>query len=150
MPQGTNAAAIAIIKEHEKCRLAAYLDCSNPPVPTIGWGDTGPDVHMGLVITQEDADARLARRLVEFEKQVDSCVKVPLTSNQFSALVGLIFNIGIGHLMSSDILARLNVHNYAGAADGFMRYIFAGGEPRDDLYFRRKAERALFKLPDTN
>ena len=143
MAQSTNAAGLAIIKEHEKCRLAAYLDCSSPPVPTIGWGST-KDVHMGLVITQEEADARLVSDVSEAESQVSRVVKVPLTPNQFSALVSFTFNLGVGELMLSELLAVLNQHNYASAAHNFMRFIWAGGEPRDDLYFRRKAERALF------
>ncbi len=47
-------------------------------------------------------------------------VAVPLTQNQFDALVSLIYNIGEGNFASSTLLKMLNAGNYRGAADQFL------------------------------
>jgi lysozyme len=47
-----NAAGLEILKRNEGCELAAYQDVVG--VWTIGYGDTGPDVHDGLTITREE------------------------------------------------------------------------------------------------
>src|SRR4051794_31555328 len=61
---------------------------------TIGYGDTGPDVVEGLVITEADALERYAKRLSrEFGPAVRTSVKVPLSQAQFDALVDLAYNI---------------------------------------------------------
>lgn len=106
------------IKEHEGLRLKAYLDSVG--IWTIGYGDTGPDVVKGLVITKENAEERLRKRLVEFEGYVDRYVKVALTQNQFDALVSLVYNIGPANFASSTLLKKLNDGDYQGAADQFL------------------------------
>ncbi|SPF82136.1 Phage lysin (EC 3.2.1.17)  len=134
------------IKEHEGLRLKAYLDSVG--VWTIGYGDTGPDVVKGLVITKEQAEERLRKRLVEFEGCVNRAVKVKLTQNQFDALVSLVYNIGPTNFNSSTLLRKLNAGDYAGAADQFLVWNKGrvGGKlvVIDGLANRRKAERQLF------
>lgn len=46
-----NAAGIELIKSFESCRLYTYLPTAHD-VPTIGYGHTGPDVKLGMTITQ--------------------------------------------------------------------------------------------------
>lgn len=70
--------------------------------------------------------------------QVRSYVGVPLTSNQFSALVSWTFNGGEGLLARSRMLANLNRWDYAGAAAELVKDF----EPR--LLERKRAEQALF------
>lgn len=48
----------AYIQANESFRPKAYLDTGS--VPTIGWGHTGPEVHLGLVWTQDQADLKFA------------------------------------------------------------------------------------------
>ncbi len=48
---------IRLIQYYESCKLKTYL-CSAGK-PTIGWGHTGADVKMGMVITQARADELL-------------------------------------------------------------------------------------------
>lgn len=134
------------IKEHEGLRLVAYLDSVG--VWTIGYGDTGPDVVKGLVITKAEAEERLRKRLVEFEGYVNRAVKVKLTQNQFDALVSLVYNIGPTNFNSSTLLRKLNAGDYAGAADQFLVWNKGrvGGKLQviDGLTNRRKKERQLF------
>jgi hypothetical protein len=74
---------------------------------------------------------------------------VPVTSNQFSALVSLAYNVGIGALRGSTLLRLLNARDYAGAANQFPRWNRGGGRVLPGLVKRRAAERDLFLTPDS-
>ena len=141
-PLKTSSAGVDLIKSFEKCKLKAYRD----PVGiwTVGWGDTGPDVHEGMEISQEDADSRLARKLASFEDAVNKAVTVPLSQHQFDALLCFTYNCGAEALRMSKLLRLLNAGQYADAADQFLRWNHAGGEVLAGLTRRREAERALF------
>ena len=52
-------AGLALTKNFEGCVLTAYADQGG--VWTIGYGHTGPGVHAGLTITQDQADALLGQ-----------------------------------------------------------------------------------------
>ena len=137
---------IDAIKGHEGLRLVAYLDSVG--VWTIGYGDTGPGVVKGLVITKAQAEERLRKRLVEFEGHVNRAVKVRLTQNQFDALVSLVYNIGPTNFNNSTLLRKLNAGDYVGAADQFLVWNKGRVDGKlvviDGLTNRRKAERQLF------
>jgi GH24 family phage-related lysozyme (muramidase) len=75
-------------------------------------------------------------------------VKVPLNSNQFSALVSFSFNVGTGNLQTSTLLKKLNALDYTGAADEFLKWAKAKGQELPGLVRRRKAERDLFLKSD--
>lgn len=71
-------------------------------------------------------------------------MKVPINENQFSALVSFAFNVGVGALEESTLLALLNSGDYIGASDQFRRWTNAGGGELPGLITRRKLERDLF------
>jgi ABC-type branched-subunit amino acid transport system substrate-binding protein len=79
-----SANGVKLIQQFEGLRLKAYQDAVG--VWTIGYGHTGPDVTPGLVISQAQADALLARDLSRFEAGVTRLAAVPLNQNQFDAL----------------------------------------------------------------
>jgi lysozyme len=137
-----NARGLELVKKFEGLVLTAYRD----PVGiwTIGYGHTGPEVGPGDVITKAQAEALLKRDLARFESAVRNLVKVPLSSNQFSALVSFTYNVGSGALAQSTLLALLNQRNYQGAADQFPRWVNGGGQVLPGLVRRRNEERALF------
>ena len=142
-----NAAGIDLIKRSEGLKLRAYT-CSGG-VLTVGYGST-KDVKSGMVITQEEADARLREDLEEAEKAVDRVVDVPLNENEFSALVSFVFNIGIGAFSHSTLLRLLNSNQREAAARQFRRWVRGGGKVLPGLVTRRAAEAALFLKPDTS
>lgn len=136
----------AVMHYFEQCRLQAYPDPATGGAPwTIGWGDTGPDVVAGLVITQAQADARIAKRL---EQEFEPGVRVVLVDVprqcEFDAMVCLAYNIGLGNFKGSSVVRRFNMGNMAGAADAFLMWDKAGGKTMRGLVRRRAAERALF------
>lgn len=143
----TNQAGIDLIKEFEGVRLTAYRDPVG--VLTIGYGHTSaagyPDVEPGMTITAAEAESILRRDLQQYEAAVSNAVKVPLTANQFAALVSFTYNLGPGNLRSSTLLWKLNTGDYAGAAGEFPRWNKAGGKVLRGLTRRREAERALFQ-----
>lgn len=144
----TNLAGRRIIKSCESLRLRAYL-CPRGKW-TIGWGDTGPDVRPGLIITAQEAEQRFNRRLAtEFEPGVARLLDVEVTGNQFSALVSFAYNCGLGEdgLGGSTLLRKLNAGDLDGAAREFPRWNRSGGRVLPGLVTRRAAERELFLTP---
>lgn len=147
-------AGTLICHHYESCKLKAYPDPGSPRARfgtgsghpwTIGWGDTGPDVVEGLEITQEEADARFARRMTkEFEPAVRREVRVDLNQKQFDALVSIFYNCGVEAISRSTLVRILNAHDFAGAATEFPRWNRSGGRVLKGLQRRREAERLVF------
>lgn len=110
MTNKTSPKALQIIKASEGCKLKAYICPAG--IPTIGYGHTKTvnltDVKRGKTITQSEAERLLAIDLAEFESGVAKLVKVPITDNQFGALVSFAFNLGLGALSTSTLLKRIN------------------------------------------
>jgi lysozyme len=147
----TSAAGIAIIKRWEGLRLRAYL-CDGKRW-TIGWGTTvypnGRRVRPGDVCTAQQAEEYLANYVAALEKRVFGMIRVPITQNQFDALVSFAYNVGDGKdgLLTSTLLRLLNAGDYAGAAGQFKRWNIANGKENDGLINRRASERDLFLSP---
>lgn len=152
------------IESFEGCILQAYDDAGDHIVPlggtsrgtlTIGYGHTSaagaPAVKPGMSITKEQADSILATDLRAVESDVNRLVKVPLSQNQYDALVSFHFNTG--SLGKSSLLTALNNKDYNTAADKFMLYTNGrvNGQlvPMAGLTRRRTAERAMFLKPDS-
>ena len=134
---------LKLIREHEGCRLKAYYDAVG--VLTIGYGSTR-DVAPGMAITMEEADARLVEDCAEAENCINGAVTVPLTQNEFDALVSLVYNIGCGNFRKSTLLRKLNESDYDGASIEFRRWDKAGGQVLAGLAKRRLDESRLFEL----
>ncbi|CAI1003581.1 TPA: lysozyme [Serratia fonticola] len=140
----TSQRGIALIKSFESLELKAYPDPGTGGKPfTIGWGHT-KGVKPGDRITEQQAETFLAEDLAVFELTVNSAVKVPVTQNQFDALVSLAFNIGGANFAGSTLVKKLNAGDPRGAADQFLRWKFADGKEMRGLVRRRAAERELF------
>lgn len=146
MSKSISKTGIDLISSFEGIRLNAYDD--GVGVWTIGIGTTvypnGVIVKKGDKCTLEQALKYLQHDLKSFEKTVNESVKVPLSQNQFDALVSLAYNIGSGAFKNSTLLKKLNAKDYAGAADQFLVWNKGGGKVLKGLVRRREAERALF------
>lgn len=139
--QKTNSKGVALLKQFEGLRLTAYKDQNGHW--TIGYGHT-QDVGPGETETYNQAVQQLTDDVRATEEFINRNVEVPLTSNQFSALVCLAYNIGVGSLRDSTLWRSLNEKCYHAAADEFLRWNKVGGVPNLGLTRRRKAERELF------
>ena len=71
---------------------------------------------------------------------------VELTSNQYSALVSLAYNVGEGVVINSarSMGKAIKSSDYGAMAAAFLLYNRAGGKVLPGLVRRREAERALF------
>ncbi|WP_459661291.1 lysozyme [Acinetobacter calcoaceticus] len=144
--KSTSDVGVNLISGFEDTRLKAYDD--GVGIWTIGIGTTiypnGVKVKQGDTCTLDQAKTYFKHDLGKFEKTVNDYVKVPLTQNQFDALVSLTYNIGSGAFNNSTLLKRLNKSDYQGAADQFLVWNKAGGKVVKGLVRRREAERSLF------
>lgn len=134
-------AGLDLIKQFEGLRLEAYLCPAG--VWTIGYGSTN-GVYEGMKITQEQAEERLRQDCRIAEACVNDCVAVPLKQGQFDALVSFTFNLGNDAFRRSTLRRKVNAQDWEGAANEFMRWIYAGGKPLEGLRRRRFAEKKMF------
>lgn len=137
----TSDSGIAFIKSFEGLKLTAYRDSGG--VLTIGYGHTG-GLHEAETITEAQAEAFLAQDLIPAENAANAHVKVPMTQNQFDALVDFTFNLGIGAFEGSHLLKFLNAGDKMGAANEFSKWNHINGVVSSGLLRRRLAERDLF------
>jgi len=149
-----STAGLEHIKRFEGFRLRAYDDF-NPDerlgygstvegTLTIGYGHVSSDIYAGMEITAEKAEALLSEDLKRFEAGIKRRVKVPLSVNEYDALVAFTFNIGLGAFKKSTLLRKLNAFDYDGAAMEFERWVYSKGRKLPGLMARRTAERVLF------
>ena len=144
---------LKIIKNFEGLRLSAYKDVAG--VWTIGYGSTryqdGKEIKPGdKLANEEQGDALFRNTLRQYEDAVNQSVKVPLSQNQFDALVSFAYNEGTCALRQSTLLAKLNEKNYVEAAEHFLAWDKIT-DPQtgdkvicDTLLQRRKEESTLF------
>lgn len=145
-----------LIKRFESCELTAYPDPGTGGDPwTIGWGHTGPEVHEGMTISQDIADALLLKDVTHAADAVMRAVEVDLTQGQFDAFVSMVFNIGPGNSRRDGIirlkdgrpstfLRKLNAGDVTGAATAMLAWNRANGRVMNGLVRRRAAEQSLF------
>jgi lysozyme len=136
-PQG-----LELLMAREGKRNAVYLDSVG--VPTVGYGHTGPEVHLGDTWTDIQIEEAFAKDLDEFEKAINQNVRVALTQSQFDALVSFAYNVGAGAstraFESSTMLRYINAGEMGAAALEFNRWHIP-----PEITSRRNAEREQFK-----
>lgn len=113
---------------------------------TIGWGHTG-GILPGDKITEGEARDLFLRDAQEFVDSVNRAVTVPLTQNQFDALVSFAYNVGARAFESSTLLRLLNAGKGYMADAEFLKWNKSAGTVVLGLVRRRKAERDLFIEP---
>jgi lysozyme len=134
-----------LTEQFEGVRLTAYPDSATGGDPwNIGYGHTGPEVHSGMTITQEQAENYLMQDVAKAAADVNAKVTVEITQGEFDALVDFAFNCGCGNLNGSTLLKKLNAGDYEGAAHEFEKWDMAAGKHMAGLLRRRQAEELLF------
>lgn len=139
-----NDRGIDIIRRSEGLRLQSYYLAGQW---LVGYGHAAT-AKKDMTITVDHADMLLLSDIRRAEEGVRRLVEVPLNENEFSALVSLAYNMGVGAFQRTAVLRRLNAGDREGAAEAFRYLVTAevGGERvvLDALKRRRAAERALF------
>lgn len=139
---------VDLIKSFESLELSAYID--DVGVLTIGYGHT-KTVTPGQRITEAQADALLVSDLRTAVSDVHRQVSVPLSQQQFDALVSFVFNLGGGSLKSSNGISKaLAARNYDYVPNEMSRWVNGNGVPLAGLVRRRCAEGILFEYGVVN
>lgn len=126
-------------------------------VLTVGYGHTNDAKHplkiaQGLRVTKQQAAEILDVDLDDCEDRVSRAVKVPLSGNQYSALVSFDFNTGA--INTASFVRALNRGDYGAVEPGLMQYVKATDRRTGQkvtlrgLVRRRKAEADLWNTPD--
>ncbi len=148
---------LALIREFEGCSLTPYLDQGGKP--TIGIGHLIRKHECFTKIDEAEATRLLCEDVSEAEMMVDISVDVPLSQNQFDALVSIVFNVGPGDPPRKDgiivlksgkpstLLRKLNSGDYAGCSEEFPKWCHVGPNESNGLIRRRLAEQLLFNTP---
>lgn len=95
-------------------------------------------------ITHGMADAWFTEDTQAAVNAVNQKVSVPLSQNQFDALVDFTYNEGVGNFSGSTLLRKLNQGDYAGAEAEFQKWVYSGGQRNSNLVNRRYADAQLF------
>lgn len=140
---------IDLIEHFEGFRAKPYKCPAG--VWTIGLGSTRypdgrrvapSDVEITLAKAREIVAATLA---TEYEPAVNRYVQVPLTQNEFDALVDFAYNCGAQNLRNSTLLRLINNNQKMTASMEFIKWVRAGDTVLPGLVKRRNAETALFR-----
>lgn len=148
--RNVNKAGLELIKQWEGKKLRAYVDTGG--VLTIGYGHTSaagaPKVVSGMQITEEEATEILKRDIDGVETSVEKLVKVPLSDNQFGALVAFVYNIGETQFKGSTLLRKLNQGKYDAVPGELAKWVNDNGKRIKGLVNRRAAEAGLWVKGD--
>jgi lysozyme len=134
----TSKQGLELLADREAFRNEAYLDSKG--IPTIGVGHTGPEVHLGLVWTDEQVQEALQKDVKLCEDTINLYCVQALAQHQFDALVSFAFNVGVNAFRRSTMLRKLNQGDYEGAANEFNRWIIP-----TEVTSRRKGEKHQFR-----
>lgn len=140
--------AIELIAHFEGFRSRPYYCPAG--IATIGYGSTrykdGTPVTINdYAISKSKAMDMLLHDVNRFGSSVLKLISVPLTDNQYGALVSFVYNLGSARLQASTLRKKLNRRDYEGAAREFGKWVFAGKKKLAGLVTRREAERRLFE-----
>lgn len=145
-----------LLAEWEGSETEVYKDSAK--LDTIGVGHliTGGETQSGNIVingvpvayagglTEEQVLDLLDQDLKRFNEAVSESVTVPLSQNQFDALVSFSFNVGVGAFKSSTLLKLLNREQYNEVPAQLRRWNKADGKVVQGLINRRENEIALW------
>ena len=147
MARPLNPNGVALTKHCEGLVLMVYRDPVS--IPTAGWGHlirpADGDLHIGDLITQEQADRWLEDDLAHAAAGVDRYAPDLPSDNARGALTDFCFNLGVSNLRrlvddADGVPARI--------AENLQHWARAGNTHPRGLRIRRALERLLFETPD--
>ena len=143
-----DANGIKFIHNEEGLRLKAYLCPAN--VWTIGYGNTyhldNTPVKKGDEITLDEANNLFTQKIKLYEDSVNKNLKVPVTQNQFNALVSFCYNVGMFAFQTSTLLKKINSKaSFEDISKEFSKWVHAAKKVITLLVNRRNREINLFK-----
>lgn len=134
-----SAAGLTTLQGHEAVVHKVYLDTTG--TPTVCMGHTGIDLpKVGTVVSQEMCDRLTRSDVLKYSRDVQELVKVPITQEQFDALVDFDLNTGRSNFASSTLLHKINLGQCIPAAAEFAKWNKSKGVVLGGLVVRRHDE----------
>lgn len=144
---------LALLKSIETLRLKPYDDQTGQPIAewmpgaSIGYGYLIAEVDWPKFangIDKSRAAALLEKSTTSAKYAIHHAVVVPLTQQEFDALVLLVFNIGVGAFRKSSVLKLINdpraVTDYPDLESAWKAWNKSQGEINEGLENRRDCE----------
>ena len=130
----------AMVRRFEGLHLTAYFCPAG--VLTIGYGTTGRDIHLGMTVTKEWAEARMRSDLHKF---IEGSRKLCPNANtsQLCAIADFSYNLGLNALRNSTFRKRFNEGDIEGAKREILRWNKSRGKVLRGLTIRREVEATL-------
>ena len=134
------------ISAFEGVKNNAYQDQRG--IWTIGIGFiqvNGHPVNEGMTMTNEQIQSTFLAQIATYESAVNQHVISKINQNQFDALVSFAYNLGVGSLLQSTLLKKVNANpNDTTITQEFEKWDHAGVVISQGLLRRRTAEAALY------
>jgi GH24 family phage-related lysozyme (muramidase) len=130
--------ALDLIKQFEGFRRKVYR-CPGG-YWTIGYGHVLRAAEELAEVTQDEAEILLCQDAGIAGRAVNRLIHVPLTQNQFDALVSFTFNVGAGALQRSTLRRIINREEHTQVPQELMKWVRAGGQVMPGLVRRRERE----------
>lgn len=140
-----NEDGLELIKRFEGFSATVYKDVAGKA--TIGYGHLLKPGEKMESLTKSEGEALLICDVAKAEQAVERLIHVPLSENEFSALVSFAFNLGSGALQRSTLRRKINDAELIDIETEWRRWVWAGGRRYGGLLRRREAELALFFSP---
>lgn len=140
-----SAAGLAGLSQFEGTEHRVYLDPVNIPTVCVGHTSTVTRKDVGKVFNEDQCLYLLQQDTQYAQRGVAKHVKVPVTQEQYDALVDFTFNVGVGNLASSTMLRKLNAGDCMGAAAELPRWNRAKGRVLPGLTKRRAWDKAMLE-----
>lgn len=151
-----SANGLNLLEQWEGFETKVYKDSAG--LPTIGVGHlltkseltSGKIVIKGVTVkyadglTNQQVTDLLAQDVAPVGQVVTKAVTVPLTQNQFDALVSFAFNVGNAAFTGSTLLKVLNQKEYKEVPTQLLRWTRSGGKIVQGLVNRRENEIKLW------
>jgi lysozyme len=138
----TSDVGLALIKRFEGFCATVYRCPAG--IPTIGYGHVVKLGESFQQVTEAQATELLRTDAAIAERAVQRLISVPLTQNQFDALVSFTFNLGEGALERSSLRKIINEGRFDRVPSELNRWVFAKGKKLPGLVLRRLAEGEVF------
>jgi len=136
-----SAAGLVGLSQQEGEVPRVYSDVIGTSTVCVGHVTSLP---LGTVVTHDYCQELLKQDTKGAERDVGQLVHIPVTQEQFDALVDFDFNVGHGNLAKSTLLKKVNAGDCPGAGAEFPKWNKAGGKVFDGLTRRRAWEAGLW------
>ena len=154
----TSQAGKDLIREVEGLSLKVYLDSGGVPTIGVGHALTKSERMSGKIyahaetiayrngITKAQAHTIFDQDLRLTEVSVKIGVAVPMTQNQYDALVSFCFNVGGKAFLNSTLLKKINARSVTEIPVQWRRWKYDNGVVVQGLINRREKELAMWGL----